>query len=1616
MSGKVYDKITSLESGGKAVFWNGDGPDDWSDSEDAGNMFKNFLDWSMFIPGEAQDIWVTLLDAPDYGMPNITIEVNATVFNRGLSNATDVVLNLNADTQTVDSADIPLLLPGESERVSLQWTPVDEGKYSVEMKANPLPGETVVDNNWAGKEIEIYTPIGFILVDNSHDNMLFHSRYFQDLAFKKYWINHTSSNLNPTVLANHDVLFIIGPRLSYSSYEVESIKDFVASGNGLLVAGGSSIISDELTSFAEIHWEPMYQDHWGVSHHIASHAVTENVYALPTGTPYQKLTVGGRAEAVIYDSQNDTIQGAASTYYDGNILALIEIRSLSDIFIELNDTKIFGRNIVPWLLGNATAGEHDVSVMDIKTPNFMRTGDITAINASLENHGLLDEYDVVTHLVVNGNVVNSAVVPYLPPVKSKIDETQNLKVFNGTVELLGGTGSNIAEETVIGAIPAIDPGFSLSNLKDGIWGEDSLAVFFEQGTSGPGEYYFSFSSERRISRIRFYQDDEYVATSYRISADTNNNGTFDTVLVEVTDGSAKGGEWIFHDIRPTAVFAVKFAAISGVGEGSLGKPRAYPAMHEFEIHHFEYQSYGSLVTDLIEPQDLISWSTLSVNKKDIDPSNHIKITLLNGSTYTPVSGYEELWDSFFDLSSIDPNIYPSLRLWIQFVGDGNATPFLHDMSISWLSGTGTRSWSEDFVPGSVPVSFDWTAPHPDEFNVSIALDPLSGETVFDNNAVSSTIHVFTPKGYVLVDMGHSLNNTGYEFFYWDIFREGYWINYTYGEITSSLLANHSLFITVNPEWGYALLGPNKNDPEIDNVEAWVNAGGGMFMVGHYFSDQCSGVTKFAGIKWISDSPPGGGETANILPHFVTYGVERLTFAGFYAWLSLSCMGNAEAVVYDHSEKNPTIQGAVSTHGMGRVVALVNYDWFRGSYYFRSDNRIFAMNIFNWLIKNDQDYDLSVRNMHVPQYLENNATSEVTATVWNMGQNDVSNIAVRLLENGTETDNKTITFLAAGDNTHIAFSYTPTSEGVFNVTIEVIALPLENITENNAASTEVRAFTPLAYILIDNSHNNDKNHDDFYEDIMSRSYWVDYSSDTLNLATLSGYDVLITSSAQSVFDKIKEVPAIESFVANGGGLLVLADSGEMYTPLTEYAGITWPASGDFVAGTTAQIDPHPSTVDVSILMPGQSSLVINIRGPAQSVVYDRLHVTVKGAAAKYGNGKIMALAGGSWLSNDNHHLYDSEVFARNIIDWLISPQLEYETSLSNLHVPQWAEPEKLVTVNATLHNWHTDRTDITVEFLVNGMVNQTKVFNFSYGASRLVEFNWTTPAIKQNATLSIRVPPMLNETNLVDNELSAVIFVRPTVGRILFDQSHYADDLSLYKYLMDELEIEGYEVNTTKPYSIGLLSILGGSPYGSIDYNEPATSLKTGRYDALIVPQPVMHYNSYIISEIEKYVGYGGGLLVIGDDEIDLYNKVTAFANISWEYAGAPGDTTDISPHGITIGVDTVDLQCPMARLNGGQSIVRDAEGDTMLAIATKPGRVAAWVDDGSFWNGGILEEDNMDLAKNILRWLTFRGSISLENPQNLTAEPNGTGIQLTWKENNEITIIGYEVRRNATSG
>lgn len=89
--------------------------------------------------------------------------VNATIFNAGLNDETDVDLFLYLNDALIDFTTIPTLLVGTSETINYIWTPVDYGKHNFTAYTPSVPGDPIILNDSATELISIWMNYTMIL-------------------------------------------------------------------------------------------------------------------------------------------------------------------------------------------------------------------------------------------------------------------------------------------------------------------------------------------------------------------------------------------------------------------------------------------------------------------------------------------------------------------------------------------------------------------------------------------------------------------------------------------------------------------------------------------------------------------------------------------------------------------------------------------------------------------------------------------------------------------------------------------------------------------------------------------------------------------------------------------------------------------------------------------------------------------------------------------------------------------------------------------------------------------------------------------------------------------------------------------------------------------------------------------------------------------------------------------------------------------------------------------------------------------------------------------------------------------------------------------------------------
>ncbi|KAF5417109.1 MAG: Cell surface glycoprotein [Candidatus Methanogaster sp.] len=102
------------------------------------------------------DIAVTNIDAPVFVEVNLTIMINSTVWNFGLSNESNITVDFIMDGVSQSNTTIPFLESGSYANACFQWTaPSVAGMHDIIIYAEPVVDETIEWNNKLNKIIAI---------------------------------------------------------------------------------------------------------------------------------------------------------------------------------------------------------------------------------------------------------------------------------------------------------------------------------------------------------------------------------------------------------------------------------------------------------------------------------------------------------------------------------------------------------------------------------------------------------------------------------------------------------------------------------------------------------------------------------------------------------------------------------------------------------------------------------------------------------------------------------------------------------------------------------------------------------------------------------------------------------------------------------------------------------------------------------------------------------------------------------------------------------------------------------------------------------------------------------------------------------------------------------------------------------------------------------------------------------------------------------------------------------------------------------------------------------------------------------------------------------------------
>jgi len=369
----------------------------------------NSINWLLGIRYEHE--LAIALEAADFLEPSDSSLLNATVYNRGLNNETNVELFLLINGTEVNSTAISELLTDSSYTLSYLWTPTIEGTYNVTAYVPPVPGENITVNNSAMKIVTVRF-VKYVLWDDVHDGdgdslTGDYLSLCQLLSSSGFVVDElTSGTINSGVLAPYDILVLIDPEYDFSSSEISDIHDWVTLGGALIVIPDAGYPSTLNTIMAPYGVQLTGLDtSYDTTTNIAAHPITQDVGSIYYDRAWQ-LAVSSPSEALAWTLEYYAFLSATT---GGEVVVISDSNIMDNYGLGVADNTQLMLNMFNWI---GVKYEHDLAVT-LNAPTFLKPGDSSLLNATVTNKGLSNETDVELFLLINGSIVDSVVIPEL---------------------------------------------------------------------------------------------------------------------------------------------------------------------------------------------------------------------------------------------------------------------------------------------------------------------------------------------------------------------------------------------------------------------------------------------------------------------------------------------------------------------------------------------------------------------------------------------------------------------------------------------------------------------------------------------------------------------------------------------------------------------------------------------------------------------------------------------------------------------------------------------------------------------------------------------------------------------------------------------------------------------------------------------------------------------------------------------------------------------------------------------------------------------------------------------------------------------------------------------------
>jgi len=418
----------------------------------------------------------------------------------------------------------------------------------------------------------------------------------------------------------------------------------------------------------------------------------------------------------------------------------------------------------------------------------------------------------------------------------------------------------------------------------------------------------------------------------------------------------------------------------------------------------------------------------------------------------------------------------------------------------------------------------------------------------------------------------------------------------------------------------------------------------------------------------------------------------------------------------------------------------------------------------------------------PTYVQPGGFGSINATILNFGESDESDITVQLLANDTAVGSEVIEFLASGNSSTVDFSWNPTEEGQYNITLYVEPVPSETNFQDNILCKRIYVGFPVKALVMHSAGNviseiiaNWQVLNSEWDMFGNTMIFIDYTTldkqdITYEDLVSANADVLIISCAYDPYIGWQftdaEIDAISQYVHEGHGMIVTAGTFYNMVPnnnkLAALLGMKetteWTSTGTDLLHLQNSAHPLFRNVPDPLVFPAVgTSISFDGRWDQNELSGGRYL-----ALGHFGESAIVEYRGlvyiSPWLevipAYYHHHLQ----LLYNAITWSKYQKPQHEL-VASLETPQMLKPDNSALLNATVSNMGlSNETNVEVQLLIDDLVvDSVTIPELLVGGSFTLSHLWA-PTSEGAYNITAYVVPVPDEDDTANNAKSVRAFV------------------------------------------------------------------------------------------------------------------------------------------------------------------------------------------------------------------------------------------------------------------